>query len=959
MSNGLPYPGVRSLAIDPKNTNVIYAGTDEGVFKSTDGGAFWSAINNGLQFCIGVPSLAIDPKNTNIIYAGTENEYSIRHSGIFKSTNGGAFWSVINNRLSFEGVSSLAIDPKNTNIIYAGIYGDTVFKSTNGGASWSRIGTGVRHCWIYSLAIDPTNTQVIYAGTDEGVFKSTDGGAFWSAINNGLIGWESTSVRSLAIDPKNTNIIYAGIYDTVFKSTNGGASWSLIGTGLTHSWIYSLAIDPKNTNTIYVGMGNRAFKLTDGGSSWSQINNGLPNGLPYTDVRSLAIDPKNTNIIYAGTDEGVFKSADGGSSWSAINNGLTNRNIRSLVIDLQNPNILYAGTWGGGVFKLVTSGIVTPATVTIVSTDPSNGANNVPVDKTITITFSKDVQPGTTYNAISLKDANGNTITVTKSVTGKVLTIKPKTTLSYDTKYTVAIPADAVSDMAQAYTFSFTTAKKQNEEELINALAELKEAMLKKIDDDVDVTATTFANVKDYWRSKRWADLVRAPLGILEDTLALPLKVKDFAELQKETNEKIREAGDLYHVLSLMMMLNDLQKIGGKLATAIDGPSYSTAVTKMLDAADATYVPPIDLNWKEYYKKVIVNDLQGVGDEKPLAIQQKSTTSERETIAVAHGVLEVRTNISKNFNDLIDIIKKDGLPSNFPLEKTVNWLKELKKEVVSSKLQDIDVEYNLLINGKTWHTKIKIGTVADWYKTFGNIAGILDKNLGIEQKVELLKAGEAVICAIRYSTTGAVEEDLGILQSIVKVGEISLEAQEKSFHSDPETEFYMVPQEMLMALPAELSDTWVIADDVNQQIRAYLQAKKIITLKIGSSNMIVNDISQGIDAQGSTPIIKNGRTLVPIRAIIESLGGTVVWNATERKVTISLGSTTIELWIGKSTAKVNGVGTSIDSMNAKVVPEIINGRTMLPLRFVAENLGCDVQWDGITKTITITYQGGS
>jgi len=116
----------------------------------------------------------------------------------------------------------------------------------------------------------------------------------------------------------------------------------------------------------------------------------------------------------------------------------------------------------------------------------------------------------------------------------------------------------------------------------------------------------------------------------------------------------------------------------------------------------------------------------------------------------------------------------------------------------------------------------------------------------------------------------------------------------------------------------------------------------------------VNGISNTLD---SPPVIKNNRTLLPIRAIIESLGGTVGWDSSEKKVTVTLGSTTIELWIGKSIAKVNGVDTPIDSSNSKVVPEIINSRTMLPLRFVTEKLGCDVKWNGTTQTITITYQG--
>jgi len=71
---------------------------------------------------------------------------------------------------------------------------------------------------------------------------------------------------------------------------------------------------------------------------------------------------------------------------------------------------------------------------------------------------------------------------------------------------------------------------------------------------------------------------------------------------------------------------------------------------------------------------------------------------------------------------------------------------------------------------------------------------------------------------------------------------------------------------------------------------------------------------------------------------------------------VTLGSATIELWIGNAAARVNGATTLIDSTNPKVFPKIINGRTMLPLRFVSENLGCSVGWADATKTITITYQ---
>jgi len=132
----------------------------------------------------------------------------------------------------------------------------------------------------------------------------------------------------------------------------------------------------------------------------------------------------------------------------------------------------------------------------------------------------------------------------------------------------------------------------------------------------------------------------------------------------------------------------------------------------------------------------------------------------------------------------------------------------------------------------------------------------------------------------------------------------------------------------------------------------YEKAVITIILQIGKTKFTVNGNPRTLD---SPPVIKNSRTLLPIRAIIEALGGTVGWDATERKVTITLGSTSIELWIGKSTALVNGVSKLIDSSNSKVVPEIINSRTMIPLRFVTENLSCSVNWEPTTKTVTITY----
>ena len=114
--------------------------------------------------------------------------------------------------------------------------------------------------------------------------------------------------------------------------------------------------------------------------------------------------------------------------------------------------------------------------------------------------------------------------------------------------------------------------------------------------------------------------------------------------------------------------------------------------------------------------------------------------------------------------------------------------------------------------------------------------------------------------------------------------------------------------------------------------------------------MFVNHNKTEIDpGKRTVMIIKNGRTFLPIRTVIEAMGGQVEWRESDKRVSIFLKNTKLYLWIGNKNAKVNGSNLETD-----VAPYISDsGRTMLPLRFIAENLDCDVDWDGLTKEVTI------
>jgi hypothetical protein len=125
-----------------------------------------------------------------------------------------------------------------------------------------------------------------------------------------------------------------------------------------------------------------------------------------------------------------------------------------------------------------------------------------------------------------------------------------------------------------------------------------------------------------------------------------------------------------------------------------------------------------------------------------------------------------------------------------------------------------------------------------------------------------------------------------------------------------------------------------------------------IQITIGSKTMSVDGMKVTLDAPAQ---IVQDRTLVPLRAIVEQLGGTISWNAKTRQVTLKARGTTMVLTIGKSTALVNGRVLAIDPNNSKVVPLLMSDRTMLPLRFVAENLGLQVDWNAKTRMITLTW----
>ena len=135
------------------------------------------------------------------------------------------------------------------------------------------------------------------------------------------------------------------------------------------------------------------------------------------------------------------------------------------------------------------------------------------------------------------------------------------------------------------------------------------------------------------------------------------------------------------------------------------------------------------------------------------------------------------------------------------------------------------------------------------------------------------------------------------------------------------------------------------------------EGKVIIQLYIDNTEYYVNGVLKSMD---TPPIIRESRTLLPVRYVAEPLGASVTWDPEERKVTITLGSRSVELWIGQNQARVNWTYQYIDPLNHKVTPIIVDpGRTLIPVRFIAEVLGCEVFWNDTIRQVTIDYPAPS
>ncbi|HEX2787585.1 MAG TPA: T9SS type A sorting domain-containing protein [Ignavibacteria bacterium] len=249
---------IQAIVVDPTDANIAYIGVFDGIvdspvglYKTTNGGQNWTPSSNGLTTYKNVLSLAINPLNPNVLYAGISFEVAsqLLPARIFKSVNGGASWTDMSNGLPFfpgeiKPVRCLSISTLDTQVVIAGLFNNTdsltggMYLSTNGGSQWNRrnsglpsaIGTHPRAC-----IIRPGSAIEFYVGmgnatnTNIGIYKTNNAGFTWSSFNGGTM-LNTTTVRALAFKITLDSTLFAGVAHPSVVSQQGVFEYSLVIT---------------------------------------------------------------------------------------------------------------------------------------------------------------------------------------------------------------------------------------------------------------------------------------------------------------------------------------------------------------------------------------------------------------------------------------------------------------------------------------------------------------------------------------------------------------------------------------------------------------------------------------------------------------------------------------------------------------------------------------------------------
>jgi photosystem II stability/assembly factor-like uncharacterized protein len=366
------------IIVDPAHPNIMLVAAwkadrpEGGLWVSRDAGKNW-IVSQGLQGQ-SIRAFIEAPSDPKMFFAGTLD-------GVFRSTDAGGTWTLISPPGSHEihEVESVAVDPADPNILYAGTW-HLPWKTNDGGKNWHSIKKGmIDDSDVFSIIIDPAKRDTVFLSACSGIYKSDSAGELFEKIK----GIPSTARRTRVLmqDPVNHDVVYAGTTEGLYKTVDGGKTFKLMTE--PNVIVNDVYVDPKDPKRVLLATDRGGVMASnDAGTTFTASNAGFSARM----VSALLVDRNNPALLFAGvlndkTYGGVFVSSDGGASWKQIEKGLEGRDVFALA-QAQDGTLL-AGT-NHGIFALEEKG-------SAASWEPRNKIVNPAVKKVPDSAHSKRV----------------------------------------------------------------------------------------------------------------------------------------------------------------------------------------------------------------------------------------------------------------------------------------------------------------------------------------------------------------------------------------------------------------------------------------------------------------------------------------------------------------------------------------------------------------------------------------
>lgn len=294
---------VQALTVWRGDNRRIVAGTRKGVYQSTDAGKTWQLISpSDNAELVAIESVALDPKDPNIIFIGTTHLP-------WKTMDGGKTWQAIHTGMIDDSdVFSMYVDPAKPELVLASACSG-IYKSENQGNLWQKMnGIPKTHRRTHVIKQDPLHPDVFYAGTTLGLFRSTDRGTTWRQLNH-------YKINAITFENSDKHLMYLGMeHEGVWVSGNQGETLQPVNQGFISRNIKEVTVAGNKLYSIVSLEGNLTilFVSENQGRNWQLVKQSESTPV----LRHIAGVSDNT--LFASSERELYKSVDGGVTWKPV-----------------------------------------------------------------------------------------------------------------------------------------------------------------------------------------------------------------------------------------------------------------------------------------------------------------------------------------------------------------------------------------------------------------------------------------------------------------------------------------------------------------------------------------------------------------------------------------------------------------------------------------------------------------